>query len=52
MDSAVLLRADRIEREALVRVLERAAHYRLDLDKRLARLIISELADALRRGRR
>ena len=32
--------------------LERAADYRLQLDKRLARLVVTELGEALKRGRR
>jgi len=35
----------------LIRVVERAAHYRLELDKRLARMVISELSEAMKRGR-
>jgi hypothetical protein len=35
----------------LIRVVERAAHYRLELDKRLARMVIAELAEAMKRGR-
>ena len=32
--------------------IERAADYRLQLDKRLARLVVTELGEALKRGRR
>lgn len=46
------MRADRVETTLLVRTLERAAKYQLDRDKRLARLIVAELSEALRRGRR
>ena len=51
MNPAELIRADPVERAVLVRALERAGHYRFELDKRLARLIISELAQAMKRGR-
>jgi hypothetical protein len=47
-----LMRADRVEAAVLVRVVERAASYRLDLDRRLARLIVTEFAEALKRGGR
>lgn len=52
MNPAVLIRADRVELALLRAAMERAAAYRLELDRRLARLIISELSDALKRGRR
>jgi len=51
VNPAGFLRADPVERAILGRVLERADHHRFELDKRLARLIISELADAMKRGR-
>jgi hypothetical protein len=46
-----MIAADPTERATLSRVLERAAYWRLELDKRLARLIVSELAEAMKRGR-
>jgi len=46
-----LLRADRLERGVLARVIVKAAEYRTQLDERMARLIISELAEATKRGR-
>jgi len=46
------MRADRIEAAVLTRAVERAADYRFQLDKRLARLVVSELGEALKRGRR
>jgi hypothetical protein len=45
------MRADRVESALLVRVVERAAEYRLALDKRMARLVVTELAEAVKRGR-
>jgi hypothetical protein len=44
-----MLRADPIERAVLVLVAERADHWRLELDRRLARLVISEYAAATKR---
>ena len=52
MNPAGMLRADPIERVVLCSVIERAAAYRLDLDRRLARLIVTELGEAIKRGRR
>lgn len=53
MSPAGLLRADPLERAVMARVLERAAYYRHELDKSLARLIRNELADLEnKRGRR
>ena len=51
MSPGLLLRADPLERAVLMQALERAAHWRLELDKRLARLIVSEYAGAMRRAR-
>jgi hypothetical protein len=47
-----VLRADSIERSVLVSAVESAAKARFELDRRLARMIITELSEALRRGRR
>jgi hypothetical protein len=47
-----LIRADRVEAALLMAAIERAADYRLQLDKRLARLVVTELGEALKRGRR
>jgi hypothetical protein len=47
-----LIRADRVEAAVLTRAVERAAAYRLDLDRRLARLIVTEFGEALKRGSR
>ena len=52
MSPVALIRADRVEAAVLMRGLERAADYRLQLDRRLARLIVTELGEALKRGRR
>lgn len=52
MSPTALVRADRVEAALMMRALERAADYRLQLDKRLARLVVTELGDALKRGRR
>jgi hypothetical protein len=46
---ASLLRADPVEFPLLVAALEHAAAWHAERDKALARLIISELAQALRR---
>lgn len=46
-----LLRADPIERAVLMRALDVAGRYREKLDRRLAQMIIGELAAALKRGR-
>lgn len=51
MSPTELLRADAIERGALLRVLEVAGRNREKLDRRLAVMIVSELASALKRGR-
>jgi hypothetical protein len=45
------MRADRVEAALLARVVERADHWRLELDKRLARVVVREYADAVKRGR-
>jgi hypothetical protein len=52
VNPSAFIRADRIEVALLTRALEHAARYRLELDKRLARLVIGELSDALKRGKR
>jgi hypothetical protein len=52
VNPAGLLRADPLERAATWRVLERAAYYRGELDKSLARLIRNELADMENRRKR
>ena len=51
MSPGAFLRADAVERRVLVRALPRAAKYRLDLDRRLARLIVSEWASVVKRAR-
>ena len=52
MSPGELLRADRVELATVKQVLERAAHYRLELDRRLAKLIVSEMSVWLNKGRR
>lgn len=47
-----LLRADTAERPLLLAALEHAATYQLERDQRLARLVINELAEATKRGKR
>jgi hypothetical protein len=47
-----LLRADPIEAAVLERVIERADHWRYELDKRLAKLIVVEYAEWDRRRSR
>jgi hypothetical protein len=47
-----LLWVGRVERGVLVRVLQQAAAYRQQLDERLARMIVGELAQAWNRGRK
>ena len=46
-----VLRADPVERPLLLDAMEHAARLHADRDKALARAIISELAQALKRGR-
>jgi ABC-type nitrate/sulfonate/bicarbonate transport system substrate-binding protein len=48
---AHLLRADPVELPLLVAALEHAADWQREHDQHLARLIIHELAEALKRGR-
>ena len=52
MNPAGLLRADPLERVAMAHVVERAAYYRHELDKNLARLIRNELVDMENRRKR
>lgn len=52
MSPIAILRADPIEAAVLQRVIERADHWRFELDKRLARLIVAEYAEWYRRSRR
>lgn len=52
MSPTALVRADRAETALMMAALGRAADYRLQLDKRLARLVVTELGEALKRGRR
>lgn len=47
-----MLRAEPAELRVLQRVLERADHWRFELDRRLARLIVGEYADWKRRSKR
>lgn len=46
-----MLRADPTELPLLIDAVEHAAHYQQGRDQALARLIITELAQALKRGR-
>jgi hypothetical protein len=46
------MRADRVEAALLARVVDRADFWRLQLDKRLARVVVSEYAEAVKRGRK
>lgn len=52
MNPAALIRADSVERTLVAAACEHAAQYRLDCDKRLARLIRNELADMENKRRR
>lgn len=47
-----MLRADPLERELLMEATKYAHEYSEQRDRALARLVVSELADALKRGRR
>lgn len=49
---SLVLRADPMELELLVEATKRAHDYSEERDRALARLVISELADAMKRGRR
>ena len=51
MNPSAFIRADRREAALLIRSLEHAARYQRLRDERLARMIISELSQALKRGR-
>lgn len=51
LDPGLYLRADPVERAALTRALDAAGRYREKLDRRLAQMIIAELAAALKKGR-
>jgi hypothetical protein len=46
-----VLRADPLERELLMEATKYAHEYSEQRDRALARLVVSELADALKRGR-
>lgn len=52
MDPSRLLRADPYELETLVAAAQYAHEYHEQRDRALARLVVRELADALKRGRR
>jgi hypothetical protein len=52
IDPAGLLRADPVERPLLIAALAHAAHWQADRDRALARQVVYELAQALKRGRR
>lgn len=48
----LVLRAEPLERQLLVEATKRAHDYAEERDRALARLVICELADAMKRGRR
>jgi hypothetical protein len=48
---SALLRADDVERDLLLRAVHEAHRYHEQRDRALARMIISELAEAMRRGK-
>lgn len=50
-DPAALVRAGPVELALMVKVVARAAEYRAERDRALARSVVSELAEALKRGR-
>ena len=52
IDPSRLLRADRIERELLMAASRHAHEYAEQRDRALARMVVHELAEALKRGRR
>jgi hypothetical protein len=47
-----LIHGDRVEVALLARVVERADYHRFQLEKRFARLVVSEYAEAAKRGRK
>ena len=51
VDPSRLLRADAVELDVLLRVVSEAHHYAEQRDVALARRIVSELSQALKRGR-
>jgi hypothetical protein len=46
-----VLRAHRVERGAIVRAMERAVRYRVQLDQNLARMVRNEIADLWNRSK-
>jgi hypothetical protein len=51
-DPCRFLRADPVERPILAAALEHAARYHRERDEALARLVVAELAGAVKRGSR
>lgn len=51
IDPSRILRADPVERELLLAIIREAHQHADNRDQRLARLVVSELSQALKRGR-